>query len=140
MAVLCHIAGLTLLPPEMGKSWVKTSFDFKKLLQRNAFLVLRLHGGEQDDLADAVSTGEQHDCTVNTDAHATRGRHTIFHCVQEVLVQHLGLVVTALTLLNLLHKAAALIDGIVQLGVGIAHLAAADEELEAFGEIGRAHV
>ena len=46
MATLRHIVGFPFYHLKMGKSWVKTSSDFKKLLQRNAFLVLRFHGGD----------------------------------------------------------------------------------------------
>ena len=51
MATLRHIVGFPFYHLKMGKSWVKTSSDFKKLLQRNAFLVLRLHRGELEALA-----------------------------------------------------------------------------------------
>ena len=99
-------------------------------------LIQRFHRGEQDDFADGIAAGEEHDAAVDADAHTARGGHTVFHSIEEVLVQHFGLVVAALTLLHLLHEAAALVDGVIQLGVGIAHLAAADEELEALGEPG----
>jgi hypothetical protein len=46
----CHIAGFTFYNLKMGKSWVKTSLDFRKTLQRNVFLVLGLHGGELEAL------------------------------------------------------------------------------------------
>ena len=99
-------------------------------------LVLRLHGGEEDNFADGIVVGQHHDAAVDAHTHTARGRHAVLHSVQEVLVQHLGLVVAALTLLNLLHKAAALIDGIVQLGVSIGQLGVADEQLEALGQAG----
>ena len=66
---------------------------------------------------------QQHNAAVDSDAHTARGGHTVFHGVEEILVQHFGLIVATLTLLHLLHEAASLVDGIVQLGVGVAHLA-----------------
>ena len=54
-----------------------------------------LHGGEQDDLTDGVGAGQQHDTAVDADAHAARGGHAVFHGVQEVLIQHFGLIVAA---------------------------------------------
>ena len=71
---------------------------------------------------------------VDAHAHAARGGHAILQGGEEVLVHHLGLVVAALALLDLLFKALALVDRVVQLGIGVAHLAVADEELKALGE------
>ena len=99
-------------------------------------LVQGFHCGEQDDFADGIVIGQQHDRTVDADAHTARGGHTVFHSIQEVLVQHLCLVVTALTLLHLLHKATSLVDGVVQLGVGVSQLGVADKQLEPFRESG----
>ena len=53
---------------------------------------------------------------------------------EEILVEHFRLVVAAFALLDLLHEAFALVNRVVQFGIGVAHLAAADEELEPFGQ------
>ena len=47
----CHMVGFTFYHLKMGKSWIKTSSDFKKSLPRNVFLVLGLHCGELEALA-----------------------------------------------------------------------------------------
>ena len=73
---------------------------------------------------------------VDAHAHAARGRHAVFQGGEEVLVQHLGLVVAPLPLLHLLFKALTLVDGVVQLGVGVCQLAVADEQLEPLGQAG----
>ena len=59
---------------------------------------------------------KQHDAAVDAHAHAARGRHAVLQGGEEILVQHLGLVVAPLPLLHLLFKALALVDGVVQLG------------------------
>ena len=75
-------------------------------------------------------------CTVDAHAHAARGRHTVFHGGEEILVQHFGLVIAPLPLLHLLFKALALVDGVVQLGIGVGQLAVADKQLEALRQPG----
>ena len=84
--------------------------------------VQRLHRGEQDDVADGVCAGEEHDRAVDAHAHAARGGHAVFEGGEEILIEHFGLVVAAFALLDLLHEAFALVDGVVQLGIGVAHL------------------
>ena len=53
----------------------------------------------------------------------------------EVLVHHVGLIVAVGTLFGLGLEALLLVDGVVQLGEGVAHLAAADEHLIALGKL-----
>ena len=107
------------------------SFRLRLVLLRH---VQRLHCGEQDDVADGVCAGEEHDGAVDAHAHAACGGHAVFERGEEILVEHFGLVVAAFALLDLLHEAFALVDRVVQLGIGVAHLAAADEELEPLGQ------
>ena len=102
-------------------------------MQRNDFLVLGLHRREQDNLPNRIGAGEEHDGAVDAHAHAARGGHAVFQRGEEILIQHLRLVVAPLALLDLLHEALPLVNGVVQLGIGVAHLAAADEELKALG-------
>ena len=56
--------------------------------------------------------------------------------VMIVLVHHAGLVVALVPQLHLRLEALALVDGIVELGEGVAHLTVADEQLEPLGEAG----
>ena len=84
-------------------------------MQRNDFLVLGLHSGEQDNLPNRIGAGEEHDGAVDAHAHAARGGHTVFKRGEKILVEHFRLVVAAFALLDLLHEAFALVNGLVQL-------------------------
>ena len=44
----------------------------RKPLSRKALLVQSLHGGEQQDVADGLAVGQQHDKAVEAEAEATR--------------------------------------------------------------------
>ena len=99
-----------------------------------AFLLDGLHCREQDHIADGACAGEEHDAAVNADPEAARGGHPVLQGVDEILVHHAGLVVALGAQLDLLLEALLLVDGVVELGEGVAHLAAADEELEALGQ------
>ena len=70
------------------------------------------HRREKDDLADGAGIRQQHYTAVNAHTHAARRGHAVFQSRQEILVQHLGLVVAALALLRLLDEALALVDGV----------------------------
>ena len=95
-----------------------------------------LHRGEQNDLPDGVAVGKQHDTAVDADAQTARGRHTVLQGGKEVLVHHAGFVISLIPQLHLLLEAAPLVDGVVELGEGVAHLTVADEQLEPLGEPG----
>ncbi len=96
----------------------------------------RLHRGEEDHVADGVGVGEQHHAAVDADAQAARGGQAVLQGVDIVLVHHAGLVVAHLTQGQLVLEAAALVDGIVELGEGVGELGVVDEQLEALGEPG----
>ena len=93
-----------------------------------------LHGGEEQHVADGSAVGHQHDHAVQAEAQAARGGHAVFKGVDEVLVD-LGVDALGLAGSDLLLEAAALVDGVVQLGEGVAELAAVDEELETLGQV-----
>ena len=82
-----------------------------------------LHRREQDHVPDGACAGEEHDAAVDADAEAARGGHTVLEGVDEILVHHAGLVVAFGAQLHLLDEALPLVDGIVELGEGVAHLA-----------------
>ena len=50
------------------------------------FLVQRLHGGEQQNVADGLAVGQQHGHAVDAEADAARGGHAQLEGVEEVLV------------------------------------------------------
>ena len=105
------------------------------LLLSNLFLLTHgLHGGEEQHVTDGGAVGHQHDHAVQTEAQTARGRHAVFQGIDEVLVD-LGVDALGLAGSDLLLEAATLVDGVVQLGEGIAELAAVDEELEALGQV-----
>jgi hypothetical protein len=86
---------------------------------------------EQDHLADGRLVGQQHDQAIDADPLARRGRHAVLQRPHVVLVEPVGLVVTARLHLRLLLEAGQLVDRIVELAVGVGQLAPADVELEA---------
>lgn len=95
---------------------------------------LRLHVREEDDVADGVFAGEEHDHAVDADAEAGAGGHAVFERAEEVFVHDHRFVVAALAEAGLLFEAFALDDRVVQLGEAVAHLLAADDQLEALDE------
>ena len=97
-------------------------------------LAHRLHGGEEQHITNRRAVGHQHDHTVQAEAQAARGGHTVLEGVDEVLVD-LGVDALGLAGSDLLLEAAALVDGVVQLGEGVAELAAVNEEFEALGQV-----
>ena len=100
------------------------------------FSIEGLHRGEEDHVADGVGVGEQHHAAVDADTHAARGGQAVLQGVDEILVHHAGLVVAHLTQGQLVLEAAALVDGIVELGEGVGKLTVVDKQLEALGEAG----
>jgi len=103
-------------------------------LKIQAFLLDGLHCREEDDIPDGACAGEEHDTAVDADAESARGRHAVLEGVDEIVVHHARLVIALGPQLHLLEEALLLVDGVVELGEGVAHLAAADEELEALGQ------
>ena len=99
-------------------------------------LLLGLHLREQHDLANGELTGEQHHQTVDTDTDTKRRRHTILQGTEEVLIDDHGLVVALVGQLHLLNETLLLIDGVVELGVGVGQLLTIHHQLEALGEAG----
>ncbi len=97
----------------------------------------RAHEGEEDDVADGRGVGEEHGEAVDADAFAGGGREAVAEGADVVFVDggH-GLFVAAFFLLDLLLEAVVLVDGVVELGEGVADLEAADVELEALDPVG----
>lgn len=89
---------------------------------------------ESQHLLDAVVVGDKHDHAVDTHTPSSSGRETVLQAGAEVLVDELGLVVALVLLARLLLEAEALVEGVVQLGVGVDNLLLADEGLETFAE------
>ncbi len=93
------------------------------------------HMREQQHVADGRRIGEQHGQAVDADAHATGRRHAVFQRADVVGVEAHGLVVAQVLRLNLRAEALGLINRVVQLGEGVGVLMAADEQLEALGQL-----
>ena len=102
------------------------------------FLLLhfRLHRGEQKNVSDGLIAGQEHDQTVDADAAAACGRHTVLEGTNEVLVHEFRFVVAGLAQFDLMLEAFDLVERVVQLGIGVGELGAADEELKTLGEVG----
>lgn len=98
-------------------------------------LVEGLHCGEQDHIPDGVGAAEHHGAAVDTEAQAAGRRHAVFQGQDKVLIHHVGLVVAVGALFGLGLEALILVDGVVELGEGVAHLAAADEHLISLGKL-----
>ena len=81
-------------------------------------------------------TGHEHREAVNADADTRGGRHTIFECAHEIVVDNHRLVIALIGKLHLIHKAVVLIDGVVELGIGIRQLFAVDHQLKTLGQTG----
>src|SRR6266498_1988700 len=87
--------------------------------------------GKEDHVPDGRRVGEQHGEPVDPDALAGRGRHPVLQGAHVVLIHPVRLLVTEQALLRLLLEASSLVNGIVELGICVGDLAAANEELEA---------
>lgn len=90
----------------------------------------RLHRGEENDFPNGVGVGQQHDAAVDADSKAAGGGQAVLQGVDIVLVHHASLAVALGPQLHLLLEPLLLVDRVIQLGEGVAHLAAADEQLE----------
>lgn len=95
-----------------------------------------LHEGESKNLLDTVVVGKEHDQPVNTHTPSTGRRQTILQRSTEVLVDELGLLVTLVLLAGLLFEAQTLVEGVIQLGIGVDNLLLADEGLKTLAQTG----
>ena len=96
--------------------------------------VLILHGREEDDLADVVLLAKKHAEAVNAAADAACRRHAVIQGVDEAKVDVGGFLISPFPGGELGVEAFLLVEGIVELAVGVAHLSSADEELEPLDE------
>ncbi len=87
------------------------------------------HGGEQDNVADRLLVSHQHRQAIDADAQAAGRGHTNLQSLQEILVEHLSLVVALAALAHLVLEARALIQWIIQLGKGIAQFQTSHKRL-----------
>ena len=91
---------------------------------------------EQQHVADGRRIGEQHGQTIDADAHAACRRHAVLKRADVVGVVSHGLIVAHVLGLDLRAEALGLVDRVVELVEGVSVLMAADEQLEALGELG----
>ena len=78
---------------------------------------------EEDDLADRVDLGQQHDQAVDPHAHPTRGRHAVLEGADVVEVDVAGLGIAGGLGPGLVAEAGQLLDRVVELAVGVGQLA-----------------
>ncbi|KPW50728.1 Uncharacterized protein ALO88_05605 [Pseudomonas syringae pv. antirrhini] len=93
------------------------------------------HVREQDHVPDRRRVGEQHHQPVDTDPLTRRGRHAVFQRTNKVGVVVHGFVVTGVLVGHLGLEAFGLIFSVIELGVGVGNLAAADEQLETVSDV-----
>ncbi len=79
---------------------------------------------------DTGAVCQQHAEPVDAVADAARGGHADLEGVEEVFVGVLSLFIAGGGVGVLSGETLALVDGVVELGVGVAHLPGVDEELE----------
>ena len=96
----------------------------------------RTHSREEQHLLDVGTISEEHDQSVNTETPSAGRGQTILERIDECLVDTLGLVVARILLSGLLDESLALVEGVVELGVGVADFLGGDESLESFAETG----
>ena len=99
-------------------------------------LILGLHRGEEDDVADALGVREQHDGTVDPHAHAARRRQPVFQRVDKVFVEGVRFLVALILFTGLIREALALVERIVELAEGVGEFPSVDEKFEAVSHIG----
>ena len=99
--------------------------------------VKRLHCREQQHVPDGGGIGQQHHQPIYTEAQTACGGQSVFQS-GDVIVIYLGLAVRVqrLSLGHLTLEAALLVDGVVQLGEGVAELRGVDEILKPLSEGG----
>ena len=77
---------------------------------------------------------EKHNHAVDAIANAARWWHAVLKCTDEVVIVLHGLLVTLTLSLHLGSKALLLVNGVVELGICVCVLCAADNELKAVGQ------
>ena len=96
----------------------------------NLILFKSFHGGEEQNISDTCGVRQQHNQTVNAITNTACGGHTDFQSIQEVFIGMVGFFVTLCQQLFLLGKTLPRVTGVIQLGLGVAHLAAIDKQLK----------
>ena len=93
-----------------------------------------LHLREEQHLLNEGLARHEHHQTVDADADTRGGRHTVLKGAQEVLVDDHSLVVSLVGQSHLLNETLLLIDGVVQLAVGVCQLLTVHHQLETLGQ------
>ena len=95
------------------------------------------HGREQYHIPYRRAVGEQHDEPVHAHAQAARGRKAVFERGDEILVDlRIAAGLLRPLLLYLLNEALLLVDGVVELGEGVAEFVPAYEIFKPLGKGG----
>ena len=96
---------------------------------------MRSQQGEQDDIANGLRTCEDHGESVDTDPFAAGGGEAVPQGAHVIFIHVVRFIVSTITLFELILETFALLDGIVELGEGIADFKATDIELESFDPV-----
>ncbi len=97
---------------------------------RIAGAVAGAQGGKEDHIADRLDSGEQHHQPIEADAEPTGGWQAVLERAHVVVVDRLGLLVSARLELSLGGEPLRLVDRVVELAVGVRELAPGDDQLE----------
>jgi hypothetical protein len=95
-----------------------------------------LHERESQEFLDTVIVCQEPNQAVNTHTPTTRWWQTVLKGIHEGLIDHLGFIITLSLLASLLFEQETVVEGVVQLRVGIHDFLLADESFEAFTETG----
>src|SRR2546423_89763 len=83
--------------------------------------------GKENDVANVRSTGEIHEKSVETDAHASHRRHAVLHRAEIILVDTARLEIAGGPQFGLRFESTTLIDGIIELAECVGELFPLDE-------------
>ena len=84
--------------------------------------------------------GEEHHEAIDADADTRGGGHAVLERAEEVLVDDHRFVVALVGQAHLIHETLFLVDGVVELRVGVGQFLAVDHQLETLGQAGLAAV
>ena len=98
-------------------------------------LILWTQSWEQNDVANRIGIGQEHDESVDADAATGRGRQAVFERLDEIVVHWICFFVALEFFLDLVEEALTLVEWVVELVKGVAELDTADEDFESIDEI-----
>src|SRR5207245_2716592 len=90
---------------------------------------------KQNYVADVRRTRQIHEESIDTNAHSSHGRHSVFHCAQIILVYPGCFHISRRFQPRLRLETTSLIERVIELAERVRHLFSICEKLEALGEL-----